>query len=159
MTTSTSNPSRKTSLGSKSADLGTRELSQRHIVAPDIQARGRRARVVDESAYDKMLLSDRITFDQHQYFEGLSKRLHAAGFIGLGASRFDRIRQGQVVTEQRAAMVNSELADIVLALDAAIGVRGRAAIIAMLVDDVPLPKWMDKKSIDKATEVIGRVLG
>lgn len=160
MTTSTSNPRRKkTSPGSTPVDAGTPEIGRHYEVAPEVTKGGVRTRVLDETEYDRMLMSERISFEEHSTLDGLAKRFHSAGFIGMGVVQLDRVGRSVRSGEPRAAVSNSQLAEVMYELDRSIGTKGRAAIVAMVIDDRPLPKWMDKKSIEKAAKIIDRVLG
>ena len=104
-----------------------------------------RARVLDETEIDRMLMAERITLDEHNTLESILRDLHAARMIGFRISRYEPTiptTDPQAITD-RQAMAVSKLGRLQKVLDDTYGIKIRRMIISLLVVDLPISSRFD----------------
>lgn len=100
-------PKKKEVIKKEVLDQGTPELSKKFQVRPELINRRNQVhlRVTDQTIFDRLLLEDKITLDQHNAADQFAVLVHKAGFIGLKAPRYEyTVPSGdpQMITQKQA---------------------------------------------------------
>lgn len=122
-------------------DYGTTELRRQFTVVPKLSGPTTMTfKVVDESEIDRLLMRDAIKPSQHATLEGLMRRLHKAGFIGLKSPAYDSPihADASAVGDRKANLIRSTVM-LFARLDKKIGPPRRKALVDLVLADVPWP--------------------
>lgn len=123
------------------SDYGTDEIKRRFNVVPKLSGPNTMAmKVVSETEIDRMLFNDKITPTQHASLEGLMRRLHKAGFVGLKSPAYDSPihADASAVGDRKANLIRSVVA-LFARLDEKIGAKKRRALVDLVLKDIEWP--------------------
>lgn len=122
-------------------DYGTSELRRHFTVVPKLSGPNTMAmKVIDSTEIDRLLLDDVIMPSHHASLEGLMRRLHKAGFVGLKSPTYDSPihADATAVGDKKANLIRSIVA-LFTRLDAKIGPGKRRALVDLVLRDVSWP--------------------
>lgn len=123
-------------------DHGTREIARQFTVVPKLTrgSYGFNLRVMDETAIDVLLLKGTINPNHHATLEGLMRRLHRMGFVGIKSPNMESpvFADPATVGDKRAAAVRG-MVKIFMALDKKMGADKRRSLVNLVLMDVSWP--------------------
>ena len=101
---------------------------------------GYTGKVVDDSEIDRLLLNDTISSVEYSLLVALLHKLHRATFVGLKSPDFNGVAHSDpsLMADRKANAVMS-VVGIVRQMDKAMGRANRAALIDLVLLDVPWP--------------------
>lgn len=141
-------------------DTGTPEMSNRHIVKPELisqrSGKAMHLRVQDQREIDRLLLKDKITIEQHQALEAFQADAYFAGLEGVRAQDYGRVMGSGTAPQMtnREAMKRLKVSRCLARVDRDVppvrhgGVDTASALLLRTVlDDAPVPEiWLKKLS-------------
>jgi hypothetical protein len=137
---------RKASTSVRATDFGAPELAKRFTIVPKLSATsGYHGKVLDDNEIDTLLLKDQITATEHSMLVALLQKLHKATFVGLKSPDFNGVAHSDPsrLADRKAHAVMS-VCGLITRMDQAMGRSLRAALINLVLLDVPWPDTIKK---------------
>lgn len=126
-------------------EMGTSEIARRFTVVPKLSNPNTySAKVMDETAIDRLLLDDTISPAEHSSLEKFMVKLHKMGFVGVKSPDYSSpIHADATAVGDKRAQTIRGMVKIIRALDKEIGPSMRKALVNLLLLDTPWPYGKD----------------
>lgn len=123
-------------------DHGTKEIARQFTVVPKLTrgSYGLNLRVMDETEIDRLLLKGTITANNHSTLEGLLRRLHRMGFVGIKSPNLESpvFADPAIIGDKRATALRG-IVRLFMSMDKKMGAVHRRSLVNLVLMDAPWP--------------------